>query len=99
MLANNKINTNIKSQNYQNDLTDLYEKNKKLEEELLSGDDSKNLDELYNMSSVSAGKGHAHGKNKLKAIDLPYSFGISDKRITGRHNGVSDNRTPQSLSH
>ena len=38
MLANNKINTNIKSQNYQNDLTDLYEKNKKLEEELLSGD-------------------------------------------------------------
>ena len=38
MLANNKINSNMKSQSYQNDITDLYDKNKKIEEELLSGD-------------------------------------------------------------
>ncbi len=32
------------------------------------------------------------------SIDLPYSFGVSDKRIVTRHNGHSDPKAPHSLS-
>lgn len=45
MLANNKINGNSKNTNYQNEINELYTKNKKTEEELLAGEDSKVLDE------------------------------------------------------
>lgn len=38
MLANNKINGNAKNTNYQNEINELYTKNKKTEEELLAGE-------------------------------------------------------------
>lgn len=65
VLVNNKINGNSKSSAYQIEINELYDKNKKIEEELLSGEvwfflvkkqDSKVLDELYNMSTNSIPK-------------------------------------------